>query len=113
VAEITGTDIAAWLSFTPSGAPETELLDRVASAVEQLAAKLYTIPVDATRTELQFQALVMQGGRIWQRRKSPDGFAGGDERGVIRVSRFDPDVVAMLVDDLDIGFGGEPETETT
>lgn len=43
------------------------------------------------------QATLIKAARIYRRRKTPDGIAGVNDFGPVRVSRFeDPDVVALL-----------------
>lgn len=42
------------------------------------------------------QATQMQAARLYKRRQSPEGVTGNSEWGVIRLSRVDPDVQALL-----------------
>lgn len=42
------------------------------------------------------QAQKILASRLWKRKDSPEGVLGNDQWGVIRVSRVDPDVMALL-----------------
>jgi hypothetical protein len=42
------------------------------------------------------QAQKLLASRLWKRKDSPEGVLGNDQWGVIRVSRVDPDVMALL-----------------
>lgn len=42
------------------------------------------------------QATLLQAGRLYKRKDSPEGVSGSAEWGVMRVSRIDPDVQALL-----------------
>ena len=42
------------------------------------------------------QAALLLASRLWLRRDSPEGVAGSSEWGVVRVSRMDPDVEALI-----------------
>jgi hypothetical protein len=49
------------------------------------------VPADIRR------ACVMLTGRLFSRRNSPEGAAGFGDFGVVRVTRIDPDIEAMLL----------------
>ncbi|PZG19004.1 hypothetical protein C1I95_12430 [Micromonospora craterilacus] len=42
------------------------------------------------------EASLLLASRLWMRRKSPEGVAGSAEWGTVRVSRWDPDVEALI-----------------
>lgn len=50
------------------------------------------------------QACLLQGSRLYKRRLSPEGVFGNDEFGLVRVSRVDPDVQALLAPYVIVGF---------
>lgn len=50
------------------------------------------------------QACLLQASRLYKRRLSPEGVFGNDEFGLIRVSRVDPDVQALLAPYVIAGF---------
>jgi len=49
-------------------------------------------------------ATLIQAGRLYKRKDSPDGIAGSAEWGPIRVSRVDPDVQKLIDDLVDPGI---------
>lgn len=51
------------------------------------------------------EATLLQANRLFKRKDSPEGVSGSAEWGVIRVSRIDPDVQAMLTHLVLPGFG--------
>jgi len=51
------------------------------------------------------QACLIQSGRLFRRKDSPEGVAGSAEWGAIRLSRIDPDVQALLADFVLPGIG--------
>lgn len=50
------------------------------------------------------QACLIQAARLYKRKDSPEGVAGSAEWGVVRVSRVDPDVQALLANVVLPGF---------
>lgn len=52
------------------------------------------------------QACLIQAGRLFRRKDSPEGIAGSSEWGAIRVGRIDPDVQTLLAPYVIPGFGG-------
>lgn len=51
------------------------------------------------------QAALIQAGRLFKRKDSPEGILGNAEWGVVRLSRIDPDVQALVQDLVLPGFG--------
>lgn len=51
------------------------------------------------------QACLLQAGRLYRRKDSPEGVLGSSEWGVVRVSRIDPDVADLLARYLPAGVG--------
>jgi len=51
------------------------------------------------------QACLLQAGRLYKRKDSPEGVLGSAEWGVVRVSRIDPDVADLLAAYLPAGVG--------
>lgn len=51
------------------------------------------------------QATQIQAARLYRRKDSPEGVTGSAEWGVIRLSRIDPDVYALIKDFAMPGFG--------
>ena len=49
-----------------------------------------------TVPDVVVQATLIQATRLYRRKDSPEGVAGGGEWGVVRLSRVDPDVGALL-----------------
>lgn len=52
------------------------------------------------------EAALLQAGRLYKRRESPEGVAGSAEWGSVRISRVDPDVAALIAPFVLPGFGG-------
>lgn len=50
------------------------------------------------------QACLLQASRLYKRRLSPEGVFGNEEFGMMRVSRVDPDVQALLAPYVIVGF---------
>jgi hypothetical protein len=50
------------------------------------------------------QACLIQASRLYKRRLSPEGVFGNEEFGMMRVSRVDPDVQALLAPYVIVGF---------
>lgn len=56
----------------------------------------YTPPTDWETLPTVQVGLLMQAARLIKRSGSPDGVAGWGEMGVIRISKFDPDIAEQL-----------------
>lgn len=52
------------------------------------------------------QATILQAARLWKRKDSPGGVYGSSEWGFSRVSKVDPDVMALIQHLVVPGFGG-------
>ena len=87
-------DVIAWLGGTDAMAGvDTAVLTRVCAAVDDWADRHYDV---TTPTDEVDQALIMQAGRLYQRRHSPDGISGADDLAPIRIHTFDGDVARLL-----------------
>lgn len=51
------------------------------------------------------QATLLMANRLYMRKDSPEGVAGSNEFGLVRLSRWDPDVLAMIGPYMLPGFG--------
>src|SRR5262249_7977422 len=51
------------------------------------------------------QATLIQANRLFHRYQSPEGLAGSDEWGLVRMNRVDPDVEAQITHLIQVGFG--------
>ena len=51
------------------------------------------------------QAALIQAGRLFKRKDSPEGILGNAEWGIVRLARIDPDVQALVQDLVLPGFG--------
>lgn len=89
-------DVEKWLGLAADSLPAAEL-QRVCDAVQLHAARHYDLTAPTADHD---QALIMAAAKLWQRRHSPDGFSGSDDRGPIRVHTFDADVQRLLADRL-------------
>jgi hypothetical protein len=97
----TVSDLAAWVQFqgTPTGDKLTVLTDMLATGLEVIEARLRAdaIPDDATAYPQRVRtAVLMQAGRFWTRRNSPEGVSFFGDQGAVRVMRVDPDIELML-----------------
>ena len=90
------TDVEAWLGVTDASL-DSVLLARVIDAVIIHANRHYTLETDNDEHE---QALIMQAGRLYQRKYSPSGWSGADDLAPVQVRVFDPDIARMLASDL-------------
>ena len=90
----TAGDVEKWLGVTV-GSLDAGTLTRIIAAVTDHAEQHYTeADVAADRWD---QALIMQSARLYQRKRSPDGLAAGnDDTGPVRVLAFDADVQRLL-----------------
>lgn len=85
-------DVREWLGDVDS-VIDVDVLTRVCAAVDDWAARHYDL---TSPTDEVDQALIMQAGRLYRRRHSPDGISGADDLAPIRVPVFDADVARML-----------------
>lgn len=85
-------DVLAWLGVDETDV-DAAVLARVCAAVDDHAARHYDLTDPTDEHDL---ALIMQGGRLYRRRYSPDGISGADDLAPIRVHTFDGDVQRML-----------------
>lgn len=90
--------LRAWAKITAGGEDVDELLERVLTAVVAHATRTLAAPAvdDEDGIVLWEQALYMQAARIWKRRDTPEGVINWGPDGVVRVNRFDADVVELL-----------------
>ena len=86
------TDVIAWLGVD-TGVIDAELLARVCASVDDWADRHYDVTDPTDEVD---QALIMQAGRLYRRRRSPDGISGADDLAPIRVHTFDGDVARLL-----------------
>lgn len=75
---------------------DDELLQNMLdAATEWVAQRVY--PEKMTTSLTVAQAILLQSSRWYKRRGSPEGVAGFASEGfVVRVGRFDPDVITLL-----------------
>lgn len=92
-------DLAAWGKLGALSPADETLAAAVIDAVDAHLADRYTLEVDGTsildRADIRL-ARLMWAARLWKRRNSPEGVAGFGDLGVIRISRTDPDLAALL-----------------
>jgi hypothetical protein len=91
----TRNDVEDWLG-QPHDSLDATVLDRLIAGVTDHAGDHYT-QADVSEDRWD-QALIMQTGRLWQRKYSPDGLAGtgSDDLAPIRIPSFDVDVQRLL-----------------
>jgi hypothetical protein len=51
------------------------------------------------------QATLLQAGRLYRRKDSPEGVTGSADWGMVRLPRLDPDVMALIEPYMLPGFG--------
>lgn len=49
------------------------------------------------------EAIILLASRLYKRRQSPEGVAGWNEMGIVRIMRTDPDISTLLELHLDVG----------
>ena len=86
------------------------LANMLAAATDWVADRVY--PEEMTTSDTVANAILLQSSRWYKRRQSPEGVAGFASEGfVVRVGRFDPDIIASLArswdtsDNEDTGLG--------
>ena len=93
---VTAAEVKAWSKRTTT--PDT-IVDAVVDAAEAALARVFTVPVYDETTpppaDLKL-ALWMQCARLLTRQDSANGVIAGFEAGAVRISRFDPDVDALV-----------------
>lgn len=100
---VTPDALAAWLEIPTTLTPEKEaLLQRCIDAAADLISGRCVLP-NAWTNDIEL-AMLMQAGRLYRRRSSPEGVAGFGEFGAVRVSRIDADIEALLAPYLRVGF---------
>jgi len=114
---ITPKQVFDWLKVDRPSVLKSDQMQVVVDAVEAHAAKVVEALdlVDPRDKDLDF-ALIMQAARLSKRSSSPEGITGVAEFGVVRISRFDPDISEMLGPFLKImagasGTGAPPPIE--
>ena len=85
-------NVLEWLGVD-TGVIDADVLARVCEAVDDWAGRHYDLTSPTAEHEL---ALIMECGRRYRRRRSPDGWSGTDDLAPIRILAFDPDVTRML-----------------
>ena len=83
-------EVRAWAEIQASD----ELIESVIDAVDALLSETHDLP-DPVPADAKL-AVLMQCARLLRRRKTPEGIAVFGTDVAIRVSRFDPDINAML-----------------
>lgn len=97
---LTHEQLAAWRGSTapetgtPAAAQWTLCLDAVES--HWLNSDAFTVPDDWETDSAIVTALCMMANRLLKRPVSPEGVAGFADLGVVRISRFDPDIELLL-----------------
>ena len=81
---------------------DDELLqDMLTAASQWVQDRVY--PDDYTSSFTVANAILLQSSRWYKRRQSPEGVAGFASEGfVVRVGRFDPDIIASLARNMDM-----------
>lgn len=109
-------DVFGWLKLGNPSDVKVEQMTRCCDAVESLAARrcypqyLYVDPDADPRVPLEARdaaldlGLIMQAARLSRRAASPEGIAGSNDFGIVRISRFDPDIADTLADFLESGI---------
>jgi hypothetical protein len=101
---ITADDVFAWMKLENPASAKREAMEMIVAAVEARFAASYNWTADPLlvtaalplRDQDADLALILQAAQLSTRPGSPGGVAGVGEFGVIRVSRFDPDVDGLL-----------------
>jgi hypothetical protein len=103
---LTVDDLANWLAITVRSQTIDAALQRcLDGVVSHLTPRLGSWVPEPWPTHIE-QATLIQAARLYKRRNSPEGVAGFGEMGVVRVSTLDPDVEALIGQDLLYAIGG-------
>lgn len=80
------------------------LLERaLASATSWVRKRVYADLFDDDETQ---EAILLLASRLYKRRLSPEGVAGWNDLGVVRVLASDPDIVRLLEHSIDTTKAG-------
>jgi hypothetical protein len=114
---ITPSEVFEWLKVPNPGETRLAGMRDVVAAVEGLAlvtmlpSAMYDltgpvpVPLAASaRNPALNLGLIMQAARLDKRSASPEGVAGVNDFGVVRISRYDPDIETMLAPFLAAGI---------
>lgn len=97
---LTLEQLAVWrkLPVPDTATAEEALWQLVLDAVEEhfTDSDGYTPPTGWETLPTVQLGLLMQAARLLKRPLSPDGVAGWGDMGVVRISRFDPDIELIL-----------------
>jgi hypothetical protein len=94
-------DLDSLRSFT--GVKSTQDDRVLAMCLEAAGAWIYerVRPSDVTHPDV-VQAVLLLGSRLYKRRLSPEGVAGWDDMGPVRVLNRDPDVDRLIEQHIDV-----------
>lgn len=98
---VDAADIAEWGKFTTPQGAELTSLERVIDAVTDYIETHYY--VDATPTDRQRQAIIMQSYKIWTRRGDPAGIKEFADITARSVMGLDSDVAMLLEERFSFG----------
>lgn len=103
---IVPSDVFAWIDADARifNNDASALMQKIIEAVESHWETHFEVPDADPRPAHIDLALKMQAGRLWKRRQTPEGVQGVADFGVIRVTRFDPDIDDLLADYMPIGI---------
>lgn len=96
----TWTTVATW-SPGPANAdvldrPRTEVVAAAGWVADATTVRVTAVWGWSVVPDAVIQAATLQAARLYRRKDSPQGVLGSAEWGVARVSRFDPDVEALI-----------------
>lgn len=100
MSQLTLAQLAVWRQLPePTDPDDVELWQLVLDAVEEhfTTGGAYTAPEGWAEMPTIQLGLFMQAHRLLKRPSTPDGVAGfGPDLGIVRLSRFDPDIDLIL-----------------
>lgn len=112
---VTINDVETWLvDNTAVDTFDADVLQRVIDTVIAHAGRHYDLAdISAGLDTERDQALIMEAGRLYERKHTTNGYVGADELGAVRVTTFDPDVRRLLAGRLRTAgiFGPSENTE--
>ena len=83
---------------------DDEVLEQsLAAATDFIAERCY---VESVPTDSVQQATLLLASRLYKRRLSPEGVAGWNDVGVVRITATDPDISRLLEHSLDMTKAG-------